>query len=58
METLERTGSANVGGVMHAEGRTPFQKAVARLYNSPVGLGGGAYHGARTKVRRSRPTSV
>lgn len=45
LETLERTQSANVGGVMHAEGRTPFQKAVARLYNSPVGLGGGAYHG-------------
>ena len=45
MQTLERTGSANVGGVMHAEGRAPFQKAVARLYNSPVGLGGGAYHG-------------
>lgn len=45
LETLERTGAANVGGVMHAEGRTPFQKAVARLYNSPVGLGGGAYHG-------------
>nr|WP_259461094.1 MULTISPECIES: glycosyltransferase family 2 protein [unclassified Microbacterium] len=45
LETLDRTHSANVGGVMHAEGRTPFQKAVARLYNSPVGLGGGAYHG-------------
>lgn len=45
LQTLERTRSANVGGVMHAEGRTPFQKAVARLYNSPVGLGGGAYHG-------------
>lgn len=42
---LETTGAANVGGVMHAEGRSPFQKAVARLYNSPVGLGGGAYHG-------------
>lgn len=45
MQILERTGAANVGGVMHAEGRAPFQKAVARLYNSPVGLGGGAYHG-------------
>jgi len=45
MQTLERTGASNVGGVMHAEGRAPFQKAVARLYNSPVGLGGGAYHG-------------
>lgn len=46
IETLQRTGAANVGGVMHAEGRTPFQRAVARLYNSPVGLGGGAYHGS------------
>ncbi|WP_308195874.1 glycosyltransferase family 2 protein [Microbacterium aurugineum] len=46
LATLERTASANVGGVMHAEGRTPFQKSVARLYNSPVGLGGGAYHGS------------
>jgi glycosyltransferase involved in cell wall biosynthesis len=49
LRTLERTGAANVGGVMHADGRTPFQKAVARLYNSPVGLGGGAYHGSRTE---------
>ena len=45
LRTLERTGAANVGGVMRADGRTPFQRAVARLYNSPVGLGGGAYHG-------------
>jgi len=43
--TLERTGAANVGGIMHANGRTPFQSAVARAYNSPAGLGGGAYHG-------------
>lgn len=42
---LRETGAANVGGVMHAAGRTPFQRAVARAYNSPVGLGGGAYHG-------------
>ncbi len=45
LETLERTGAANVGGVMRAEGRTPFQRAAARAYNSPIGLGGGAYHG-------------
>jgi succinoglycan biosynthesis protein ExoA len=45
LETLERTGAANVGGVMRADGRTPFQRAVARAYNSPIGLGGGAYHG-------------
>jgi len=46
LETLARTGAANVGGVMRAEGRTPFQRAVARAYNSRVGLGGGAYHGS------------
>lgn len=45
IQTLERTGAANVGGVMRADGRTPFQAAVARAYNSPVGLGGGSYHG-------------
>ncbi|SFS07902.1 Glycosyltransferase, catalytic subunit of cellulose synthase and poly-beta-1,6-N-acetylglucosamine synthase [Microbacterium sp. cf046] len=45
LETLNRVGAANVGGVMKADGRTPFQRAVARAYNSPIGLGGGAYHG-------------
>lgn len=44
MDTLARERAANVGGVMRADGRTPFQRAVARAYNSPVGLGGGAYH--------------
>jgi hypothetical protein len=29
---------------MRADGRTPFQRAVARAYNSRIGLGGGAYH--------------
>ena len=45
LATLRRVGAANVGGVMRADGRTPFQRAVARAYNSPIGLGGGAYHG-------------
>jgi succinoglycan biosynthesis protein ExoA len=45
LETLAQTRAANVGGVMRADGRTPFQRAVARAYNSPIGLGGGAYHG-------------
>lgn len=45
LATLERVRAANVGGIMRAEGRTPFQRAVARAYNSPIGLGGGAYHG-------------
>jgi succinoglycan biosynthesis protein ExoA len=45
LEALAETRAANVGGVMRADGRTPFQRAVARAYNSPIGLGGGAYHG-------------
>lgn len=43
--TLRRTGAANCGGIMAATGRTDYQRAVARAYNSPLGLGGGAYHG-------------
>ena len=46
LDTLNRTRAANVGGTMHAEGRTPFQRAVAAAYNSKIGLGGGAYHGS------------
>ena len=45
---LDRTGAVNVGGVMRARGRTPFQAAVARAYNSRFGLGGGSYHGGVT----------
>ncbi|MCR2812037.1 MULTISPECIES: glycosyltransferase family 2 protein [Microbacterium] len=44
LATLDRVRAANVGGIMRADGRTPFQRAVARAYNSPIGLGGGAYH--------------
>ena len=42
--TLGRTGAANVGGIMVASGKTPFQLAVARAYNSRFGLGGASYH--------------
>lgn len=45
VQTLDRTRAANVGGIMHADGRTPFQRAVAIAYNSRIGLGGGIYHG-------------
>lgn len=45
LAVLDRTGAANVGGVMKARGKTPFQSAVARAYNSRFGLGGGSYHG-------------
>jgi succinoglycan biosynthesis protein ExoA len=44
IETLERTGAANVGGIMRAQGKTPFQIAAARGYNSRFGLGGARYH--------------
>jgi len=45
VETLERTGAANVGGIMHARGKSAFQSAAARGYNSRFGLGGARYHG-------------
>jgi hypothetical protein len=41
---LLEAGAANVGGVMLARGRTPFQESVARAYNSGLGLGGGVHH--------------
>jgi succinoglycan biosynthesis protein ExoA len=44
VETLLRTGAANVGGVMVARGAPGLQSAVAKAYNSRWGLGGGAYH--------------
>jgi hypothetical protein len=47
--TLQRTGAASVGGLMVATGRTRLQSAVARAYNSRLGLGGGAYHGGASE---------
>ncbi|HKC28232.1 MAG TPA: glycosyltransferase family 2 protein [Jatrophihabitans sp.] len=44
VETLDRTGAANVGGVMVARGTPGLQAAVAKAYNSRWGLGGGTYH--------------
>ncbi|MEJ3405014.1 glycosyltransferase family 2 protein [Rathayibacter sp. YIM 133350] len=44
VETLLRTGAANVGGVMDAQGHSPFQRAVARAYTTRVGLGGSSFH--------------
>ncbi len=41
---LAETGAANVGGVMDAQGRTPFEEAVAYIYTSRYGLGGAAFH--------------
>jgi hypothetical protein len=44
VKILSETGAGNVGGLMKAEGVTPFQKAVAWAYGSRFGLGGGTYH--------------
>jgi glycosyltransferase involved in cell wall biosynthesis len=42
--TLLATGAADVGGVMAAEGETPFQQAVAWCMTSSVGVGAAANH--------------
>ncbi len=45
IESLREQDADNVGGIMRAAGRGAVQRAIARGYNSPFGLGGGAYHG-------------
>ncbi|HEY0717650.1 MAG TPA: glycosyltransferase family 2 protein [Streptosporangiaceae bacterium] len=42
--TLLRTGAADVGGVMAAEGVTPFERAVAWAMTSKAGVGGASFH--------------
>lgn len=44
VETLQRSGADNVGGIMDAEGVTPFQNAVAAAMTSKFGVGGAAFH--------------
>jgi succinoglycan biosynthesis protein ExoA len=44
VSTLERTGAANVGGVMGAEGTTPFERAVAAAMTSVLGVGAARFH--------------
>ena len=44
VRTLLETGAADVGGVMAAEGITPFQRAVAWAMTSPAGVGAAANH--------------
>lgn len=42
--TLARTGAVNVGGIMAAEGVTPFERAVAAAMRSKFGVGGASFH--------------
>jgi succinoglycan biosynthesis protein ExoA len=44
VRTLAETGAVNVGGIMAAEGITPFQRAVAWAMTSPAGVGSAKYH--------------
>jgi succinoglycan biosynthesis protein ExoA len=44
LQTLRETGAVNVGGVMAAEGITPFQQAVAWAMTSPYGVGAAKNH--------------
>ena len=43
-EILESTGAVNVGGVMAAEGKTLFERSVARAMRSPLGVGTARFH--------------
>jgi glycosyltransferase involved in cell wall biosynthesis len=44
VETLQRTGADNVGGIMAAEGVTDFQRAVAAAMTSRLGVGQASFH--------------
>jgi succinoglycan biosynthesis protein ExoA len=44
VELLNKTGAVNVGGVMAAEGKTPFEKAVAAAMRSALGVGAAKFH--------------
>ncbi|HKG50498.1 MAG TPA: glycosyltransferase family 2 protein [Actinomycetales bacterium] len=41
---LRRTGAANVGGIMDAEGSTPWEQAVAAAMTSVLGVGSAPFH--------------
>ena len=44
VEVLQRTGAANVGGMMIPEGTTPFELAVARAMSEKIGMGSATFH--------------
>jgi glycosyltransferase involved in cell wall biosynthesis len=44
VETLRRTGAANVGGIQRATGTTAFEQAVADAMSSPFGTGDATFH--------------
>ena len=44
VRVLHETGADNVGGIMDAQGGTPFERAVAVAMKSPLGVGGSRFH--------------
>ena len=44
VEILLKTQAVNVGGIMAAEGKTNFEKAVATAMRSPLGVGAARFH--------------
>ena len=44
VRTLRETRADNVGGIMAAEGTTPWEEAVARAMTSAFGVGGASFH--------------
>lgn len=44
VELLDETGADNVGGIMAAEGETPFEQAVAAAMSSRFGTGDARFH--------------
>ena len=44
VEILLKTKAVNVGGIMAAEGKTNFEKAVATAMRSPLGVGAARFH--------------
>jgi hypothetical protein len=44
VRTLQETGADDVGGIMAAEGVTPFEQAVAWAMTSPAGVGAARFH--------------
>jgi len=44
VELMQSTSAVNVGGIMAAVGKSPFENAVARAMRSPIGVGGARFH--------------
>jgi succinoglycan biosynthesis protein ExoA len=44
VQTIRRTGAANVGGIQRAVGATPFERAVAEAMTSRFGTGDATFH--------------